>query len=97
MRGMRPNGRRAIRWAAVAALMVLAFSAVPHLHDEMEEPGDRCVLCHARDTPVIASGLILKISRSAFGPKAAPVYLYASASMCSSAPSAVISVTVPRT
>ena len=54
---MRPYWRRTIPWAAIGALALLAFSAVPHLHDEVDEQGEHCVLCHAQDAPFIASGL----------------------------------------
>ena len=57
MPAMRPNWRRMLAWAALAALALLAFGAVPHLHDELEGQGDHCVLCHAQDAPFIASGL----------------------------------------
>ena len=54
---MRSNWRRTLPWAALAALALLAFAAVPHLHDEVDGQGDHCVLCHAGDAPFIASGL----------------------------------------
>ena len=57
MRTMRPNGRRALPWVALGALALLTFGAVPHLHDEVDGQGDRCVLCHAQDAPFLASGL----------------------------------------
>ena len=57
MRAMRSNGRRILRWAALAAFVLLAVSAVPHPHDEVEGQGEHCVLCHALDAPLIASGL----------------------------------------
>jgi hypothetical protein len=44
-------------WVALAALALLAFSAGPHLHDEVEGLGGDCVLCHAQDATFIASGL----------------------------------------
>ena len=43
-------------WAALAVLVLLAFGALPHLHDEADRQGDHCVLCHAQDAPFIASG-----------------------------------------
>ena len=57
MRAMRPNWRRMLPWATLAAFALLAVSAVPHLHDEIEGQGEHCVLCHADDAPLIASGL----------------------------------------
>ena len=48
---MRPNWRRMLPWVAVVALALLAFGAVPHLHDEVDGQGDHCVLCHAQDAP----------------------------------------------
>ena len=54
---MRLNGRRALPWAALATLALLAVSAVPHLHGEVEGPGEHCVLCHAQDTPFVAAWL----------------------------------------
>ena len=54
---MRPNWRRVLPWAALAALALLALGVVPHLHDEVDGQGDRCVLCHAQDAPFLASGL----------------------------------------
>ena len=54
---MRLNWRRTLPWAALAALALLAFAAVPHLHDESDGQGEHCVLCHAQDAPFIASGL----------------------------------------
>lgn len=45
-------------WVALAALALLAFSAVPHLHDEGDGQEDHCVLCHAQDAPFIASDLL---------------------------------------
>ncbi len=54
---MRPNWRRMLPWAAVVALALLAFSAIPHLHDEVDGQGDHCVLCYAQDAPFIVSGL----------------------------------------
>ena len=55
---MRPNWRRMLQWVAVAAFALLAFGAVPHLHDEADGQADRCVLCHAQDEPFIASDLV---------------------------------------
>ena len=49
--------RKALTWAALAVFLLLAVSAFPHLHDEVEEQPDPCVLCHARDTPIIACSL----------------------------------------
>ena len=49
--------RRVVPWAALAAFLLLAVSAFPHLHDEVDEQPDQCVLCQARDTPIIACGL----------------------------------------
>ena len=54
---MRSNWRRKLPWAALAALALLAFAAVPHLHGEVDGHGEHCVLCHAQDAPFIASGL----------------------------------------
>ena len=61
---MRPNWRRLLSGAALVALALVAFGAVPHLHDEAgngpgnsaDGQGDRCVLCHAQDAPLAASG-----------------------------------------
>ena len=44
-------------WAALGMLALLAFSAGPHLHEEPEGQGERCVLCHAQDAPFVAPGL----------------------------------------
>ncbi len=57
MRVMRPNWRRMLPWAALGVLGLLAFGAGPHLHDEVDGQGERCVLCHAQDAPFIVSGL----------------------------------------
>lgn len=54
---MRPDWRRVLPWVALAALALLAFGAVPHLHDEVEGHGEQCVLCHAQDAPSLAPGL----------------------------------------
>lgn len=54
---MRPNLRRMLPWAALGMLALLAFGAVPHLHEEVEGPGGHCVLCLAQDAPFLASGL----------------------------------------
>ena len=54
---MTPNLRRMLPWAALGMLALLAFGAGPHLHDEGEGQGERCVLCHAQDTPFTAVGL----------------------------------------
>lgn len=54
---MGSNWRKVLVWAALAAFLLLAASAFPHLHDEADEQPDHCVLCHARDAPIIASGL----------------------------------------
>ena len=54
---MRPNWRRMLPWAALGVLAVLAFGAVPHLHDEVDGQGGHCVLCHAQDAAFLASGL----------------------------------------
>ena len=54
---MRPNWRRMLPWAALGVLALLAFGAGPHLHDEVDGQGERCVLCHAQDAPFIVSGL----------------------------------------
>ena len=54
---MRPNWRRMLPWAALGVLAVLAFGAVPHLHDEVDGQEEHCVLCHAQDAPFVASGL----------------------------------------
>ena len=54
---MRLNWRRTLPWAALAALALLAVSAVPHLHAEVEGSGECCVLCHAQDTPFVAAWL----------------------------------------
>ena len=54
---MMPNLRRMLPWAALGMLALLAFGAGPHLHDEGEGQGERCVLCHAQDTPFTAVGL----------------------------------------
>ena len=50
--------RKVLPWAALAAFLLLAVSAFPHLHDEVDEQPDHCVLCHAQDAPIIASGLL---------------------------------------
>ena len=55
---MRPKLRRVLPWAALGMLALLAFGAGPHLHDEGEGHGERCVLCHAQDTPFNAVGLL---------------------------------------
>ena len=55
---MRPNWRRMLPWAALGMLALLAFGAGPHLHDEVEGQGERCVLCHAQEAPVTAAGLL---------------------------------------
>lgn len=57
MRGMRPNWRRVLPWAALGAVALFAFGAGPHLHDEVEEQGECCVLCHAQEAPSTAAGL----------------------------------------
>lgn len=54
---MRPNWRRTLPWAALAALAPLAAGAAPHLHDEVDGQGEHCVPCHAEDAPFNASGL----------------------------------------
>lgn len=46
-----------LRWATLGMLALLAFGAGPHLHDEVEGEGERCVLCHAQEAPVTAAGL----------------------------------------
>ena len=72
---MRPNWRRMLPWVAVVALALLAFGAVPHLHDEVDGQGDHCVLCHAQDAPFIASDLLANPDpavRSAAVPIAVP-------------------------
>lgn len=53
---MTLNWRRTLPWAALAALALLAVGAVPHAHHEVEGQGEHCVLCHAQDAPLIASG-----------------------------------------
>lgn len=66
--------RRMLPWAALAALALLALGAVPHLHVEVDEHGEHCVLCHAQDAPSIASGLPANpdpVARSADVPVAA--------------------------
>jgi len=57
IRAMGLKWRKALTWAALAAFLLLAVSAFPHLHDEVDEQPDRCVLCHAQDAPIIAAGL----------------------------------------
>ena len=57
IRAMRQNRRRTLAWAALAALALLVFAAVPHLHEEVDGHGEHCVLCYAQDAPFIASGL----------------------------------------
>jgi hypothetical protein len=54
---MRLHRRRTLPWAALAALALLAVSAVPHLHEEVEGPGEHCVLCDAQDSPFVAAWL----------------------------------------
>jgi len=49
--------RKVPPWAALAAFLLLAVSAFPHLHDGVDGQPDQCVLCHAPDAPIIASGL----------------------------------------
>ena len=55
---MRPNWRRMLPWAALGLLALLAFGAGPHLHDEGEGQGERCVLCHAQEAPFTAADLL---------------------------------------
>lgn len=57
MGAMRPGWRWVSGCGALAALALLAFSGVPHLHHEMEDEGGRCVLCHAQDAPWLAPGI----------------------------------------
>ena len=57
IRSVGSNWRKVLPWAALAAFLLMAVSAFPHLHDEVDEQSDRCVLCHAQDAPIIASGL----------------------------------------
>ncbi len=57
MSAMRPEGRRILGWGALMALALLAFSGVPHLHHEVEDEEEHCVLCHAQDAPSAASGV----------------------------------------
>lgn len=54
---MGSNWRKVLPWTILGAFLLSTVSAFPHLHDEVDEPPDSCVLCHAQDAPIIVSGL----------------------------------------
>ena len=54
---MNLEWRRTLSWAALGALALLAFGAVPHLHGEADEEAGHCLVCLAKDTPLVGVGL----------------------------------------